>query len=133
MKKILFFLIAMNISLFAYTDIDKKEMINMVKSGMLLIDIRTEPEWIHTGIYPHSKTLTFFKQNGNIHIHSFISKLRAMMKSENDPFILICNSGNRSSVAAKILEEAGFKNVYNKIDGILDLQKELEPYSQVAF
>ncbi len=37
--------------------------------------------------------------------------------TKNDPIILMCRSGDRSSRAANLLQEAGFTKVYSVVDG----------------
>ena len=43
--------------------------------------------------------------------------LKAKGLTKDDKIILICRSGSRSAKAAKILNKAGYKNVYTVVDG----------------
>ena len=43
--------------------------------------------------------------------------LKAKGLTKDDKIILICRSGSRSAKAAKILDKAGYKNVYTVVDG----------------
>lgn len=38
-------------------------------------------------------------------------------KSKSDPVFLICRSGGRSAVGARMLIEAGYTNVWNLVEG----------------
>ena len=72
-----------------------------------MIDVREEDE-VATGIIPHA-------------IHIPLGLIESTMK-DLDPsqqYIMICRSGNRSSMAAKLLEEHGY-NVMNMTGGMLE-------------
>jgi rhodanese-related sulfurtransferase len=51
----------------------------------------------------------------------FVGAVSALMSRQNltktDPIILLCRSGDRSSRAANLLQEAGFTKVYSIVDG----------------
>jgi hydroxyacylglutathione hydrolase len=74
--------------------------------GMLL-DVREPMEWKEEGVVDGAE-LVFFgdlpSKTGNL--------------PRNKPIIVTCSVGNRSSVAASILERAGFKEVFNMLGGM---------------
>lgn len=43
---------------------------------------------------------------------------------KNEEVIIYCRSGNRSGIAANMLEHLGYKNVKNLVGGMLDWQKQ---------
>ena len=45
-------------------DIDNAELAQLMKSGVPVIDIRTQPEWEDTGVLAGSKLLTFYDERG---------------------------------------------------------------------
>lgn len=45
-------------------DIDSAELAKLAAAGVPVIDIRTSPEWVETGIVPGSHLLTFFDERG---------------------------------------------------------------------
>jgi rhodanese-related sulfurtransferase len=47
----------------------------------------------------------------------FVSRVQTMAKPD-DTLMVMCRSGGRSAIAANFLAKAGFKNVYNIIDGM---------------
>jgi rhodanese-related sulfurtransferase len=60
--------------------------------------------------------------------HVPIGKLQSMQLEDiedwkNDEIIIYCRSGNRSGIAANMLEMLGYKNVKNLVGGMLDWQK----------
>lgn len=79
-------------------------------SAVLLYDVRTAKEY-RMGNIENSVNVDFFDR-GN-----FIAHFKKLDKSH--PVFLYCRSGNRSHQAALILEELGFKNVYDLKGGYL--------------
>jgi rhodanese-related sulfurtransferase len=47
----------------------------------------------------------------------FVARVQTVAKPE-DTLIITCRSGGRSAIACNLLAQAGFKNVYNIIDGM---------------
>jgi rhodanese-related sulfurtransferase len=47
----------------------------------------------------------------------FVARVRTMAKPD-DTLMVMCRSGGRSAIAANFLAKAGFKNVYNIVDGM---------------
>ena len=73
---------------------------------MILVDVRTPTE---------------FKDNhikGAINIPAPDLRERHTELDPGKPVVLICSSGNRSSLAASILKRYGFKDIYNVAGGM---------------
>jgi rhodanese-related sulfurtransferase len=75
---------------------------NALENGAVVIDVRTANEFDRGRV------------QGSINIpvdriHLNIARIKGM----NVPVVLVCSSGHRSGNAAKILREAGLKEVYN--------------------
>jgi phage shock protein E len=81
-----------------------------IDAGATLIDVRS-PEEFRDGSYPGAL---------NIPVQSIATKLGSLSKEK--PVILFCASGARSSVAARVLKAAGFKEVLNA-GGLSDLPR----------
>ena len=82
-----------------------------------IIDIRRPDEWQETGVVPGSIMLTAFDGRGQF-VRSFPNELKKIIEN-NEPVILICRSGNRSSILANFLtEKAGYSEVSNVQKGI---------------
>ena len=98
-------------------DIDNAELAQLIKSGVTVIDIRTQPEWEETGIVPGSKLLTYFDERGRAD-PAWLEKLKPMARP-SDPIVVICRSGNRTRPVSQLLsQQAGYPTVYNVKKGI---------------
>jgi len=108
--------------------IEAYDMLNTVPDTYL-IDIRTRAEYQFVGhpisayLFPYMfMTKEFVKKDDtygfvfNIKNKSFIEEIGKVFK-KTDNLLIISRDGTRSGLAAKDLTGAGFKNVYNVIDG----------------
>ncbi len=99
-------------------DIDNAELAQLMKSGVVVIDIRTQPEWEETGVLAGSKLLTFFDERGRADPAAWLEKLKPMAKP-GDPVVVICRSGNRTKPVSQLLsQQAGYAKVYNVKNGM---------------
>ncbi|MBT3992249.1 MAG: peptidylprolyl isomerase [Rhodospirillaceae bacterium] len=100
-----------------YSNIDNASLQKLLATGTKIIDLRRQDEWDKTGVVAGSRKLTAFDSMGNF-IRSFPAEFQKIA-NKNEPVILICRTGNRSSVLANMLvEQAGYSKVYNVTDGI---------------
>lgn len=77
------------------------------------MDVRRSSEWGQTGVVPKSILLTFFDKDGNYNYDEWYKKLRLEI-DEDKPIILICRTGRRTKVIAKMMEIKNFDSViYN--------------------
>ena len=100
-----------------------------------LIDIRTKGEFEFVGTptltdqnIPYveiddpaswDKKNNRYAMSPNSDFVSAVTALAARMNlGKNDPIILICRSGDRSSRGANLLQEAGYTKVYSVVDGV---------------
>ena len=79
-----------------------------------MIDVR-EPFEYENGHIPGSKLIPLGELSSELH------KL-----NQDSSILLICRSGNRSSQAANLLVEKGFKQVYNLAGGIINWPYDIE-------
>ncbi len=108
-------------------NIDNAELARLSASGAAVIDIRTAPEWKETGVVSGSKLLTFFDEKGQSDPAQWLLQLKSLTKP-GQSVILICRSGNRSrTVAQFMLQQAGYKTVYNVTSGINVWSREGRP------
>lgn len=84
----------------------------LLDSKIKIIDIRTPSEWKTTGLVKGSIPIMFFDEQGNHNMNTFLDELNQKIKKE-EPFALICNSGNRSKTLGTYL---GQKMGYTVID-----------------
>ena len=91
-----------------------------------IVDVRTPGEYIFVGHPPMAVNipLKFFDKTVNPLTmkpvrplnESFVAQVKSKFK-ETDTLFIICRSGRRSATSVNLLAKAGFKNVYNIIDG----------------
>ena len=106
---------------FAYADIvhiNNEQIKELLKNNIPIVDIRRSSEWDQTGIVPTSILLTLFDKEGNYNYDEWYEKLRLEI-DEGKPIILICRTGRRTAIIAKMMEIKKFDNViYNAKSGI---------------
>jgi len=108
--------------------IEAYDMLNTVPDTFL-IDVRTRAEYQFVGhpigayLFPYMfMTKNFEKtdeQHGyrfNVKNNEFIQEISKVFQKENN-LLIICSDGTRSALAAKELVNAGFKNIYDVVDG----------------
>ncbi|MGK0269656.1 MAG: rhodanese-related sulfurtransferase [Cocleimonas sp.] len=109
-----------------YSNISNEKMQELLDQGILLIDIRREEEWKHTGIVKGSKTITFFDKTGRVN-QDFVPQFTAIAKKDQ-PIMLICRTGARTQAAsAAIAQQLGYKKVMNVTTGIMGWIGEKRP------
>ena len=100
-----------------YNNIDSVALKNLLAIRARIIDIRRQDEWNKTGVIEGSQKLTAFDSLGKF-VRTFPDDLGKIV-GKNEAVILICRTGNRSSVIANMLvEQAGYSKVYNLTGGI---------------
>lgn len=101
-----------------YSNVDSITVKKLLAKGTKIIDLRRKEEWEQTGVLEGSHKLTAFDNRGRF-MRTFPSELRKVA-NRDDAVLLICRSGNRSSVIANMLvEQAGYSKVYNVAGGIV--------------
>lgn len=89
-------------------DIEQSELQSTLEStGATLVDIRT-PEEVAEGIIEGAKIVDF-------HDDDFMAQMEQFPKDQ--PLVVYCAAGGRSSKAMKMLNKAGWKEVYNLLGG----------------
>ena len=100
-----------------YSNLDNEQLETMLGRGVPIYDIRRAEEWHQTGVIEGSRLQTFVDGSGRV-LPDFLAHLsRAVDK--DDPVILICRTGNRTSTLARhLIEQMGYTQVYNVRNGI---------------
>lgn len=101
---------------------DKMATPELVRQPMTIIDIRTESEWLDTGIVQGAITLTFFDNKGRYDAQAFLRELDKHVDKKT-PFAIICRTGNRTTAVAEFLGELGYA-VINLQGGIVELVRQ---------
>ncbi|CZE45964.1 rhodanese-like domain-containing protein [Campylobacter geochelonis] len=93
---------------------------NKKKENYLVIDVRSKKEY-DAGHLKHAINIPLEELNG---------ELLALQNFKDKNVVLYCNTGNKSGKALKILQENGFKKVYNG-DGVKQFEYNLTSYKNV--
>jgi len=80
------------------------------EAAVITVDVRTPGEFM-TGHIQGAQNIDF--EGG-----SFESQIESLDK--NGTYAVYCRSGNRSGQAVKVMQDAGFKNIYNLDGGVID-------------
>lgn len=91
----------------------------------VLIDVRTAAEHIFVG-HPVGAILVEYQQLPKMQLNPNFAKQVADIAAKDTPVLLLCRSGGRSLVAAKLLEGEGWQHLINILGGFegdLDPQK----------
>ena len=99
-------------------DVNNEQIKELLKNNIPIVDIRRSSEWDQTGVVPQSILLTFFNKEGNYNYDEWYEKLLLEI-DEDKPIILICRTGRRTNIIAKMMEIKKFDNIiYNAKNGI---------------
>ena len=121
MKKLLFVLLLLINYLFAEV-IHQHPSQELIDSGIIIIDIRTEEEWKETGLIQGAVPITFWYSDGSYNLSLFMKNLLAHVK-EGEKFALICHVGSRTAEVSNFLSQEYNMNVVNLLGGMEHLKK----------
>ncbi len=103
-----------------FKSLTTKEVVEAMKKGIEIIDVRRQEEWEHYGIIKGSHKLTFFDNAGRYNLNNWLQEFNKIVKNKNQAFILVCAHANRTKVIGQILnKELYYKNVYELDGGIV--------------
>jgi len=95
-------------------------------ANAVLIDVRTAIEHSFVGHPPKAIHIPW-KEFPSMQVNDqFVAQVEAIVKEKNTPILLLCRSGQRSSAAAKKLEDYGYQfliNITEGFEGALDDEK----------
>ena len=103
-----------------YNLITSDELKNLLKNNAVVLDIRTEDQWIKTGVIKESFQETAFDKNGKFNVY-LMDRVRALAgaESQNIEIIFVSHDGETASILGNAFaEDLGFKNVYVLDGGI---------------
>ena len=88
-----------------------------VRAGkLILIDIRTPPEWKQTGVAQDAKLINMIQPQGAT---GFLNEVLGKVGGDRTaPIALICRTGNRTTQVHQFLKAQGFTQVYNIREGM---------------
>lgn len=109
------------------TELDNPSLQELQEQGVAIIDVRRADEWLQTGIVEGSHGITFFDEKGRYDVNAWLDELSKHV-SKDDPFVLICARGVRSSKIAELLDKRlGYAGVHNVTKGIYEWIKKEKP------
>jgi rhodanese-related sulfurtransferase len=86
-----------------FKELSPAELNSLHTPQTLVVDIRRPEEWSKEGIIANSKLLTFFNRQGHFDLPDWLSKFAQLKKTKETAIVLVCASGNRSKIVAKLL------------------------------
>lgn len=117
----LFFILVFT-AIFSFADfigITPQMLQKKIDENVVVIDIRTPPEWKELGVVPTSKKMMFFDERGNYNVESWLAEFTKHVKDKNQAFVLVCRSGNRTGMLGNFLsQKLGYKNAFHLERGI---------------
>lgn len=109
-----------------YNSLNNDQLQVMLKNNVPIYDIRRPEEWRETGVIEGSQLLTFVDAGGRLQ-PEFLEKFTNSI-GKDDPVILICHTGSRTSnLARHLVKQLGYTNVFNVSDGINRWIRESRP------
>ena len=103
------------------------EMWQAVPDKVIILDVRTPEEYLFVGhpamawkIPVIAQSYVWDAEKGKFPmmlLPDFVSRVSQVAKPD-DTILVTCRSGGRSAIACNLLSQAGFKKVYNIIDGM---------------
>ena len=135
--RLLIFAVLLSLALFfsfnepPYSNIENDQLQTMLEGNIPIYDIRRPEEWYQTGIIEGSQLLTYVDADGRVQAN-FLNRFTTDI-GKNDPVILICRTGSRTSNLARYLvEELGYTNVFNVDSGITRWIRENRPIQNIT-
>ncbi len=113
-----------------YNNLDNKQLKTKLEQNIPIYDIRRLDEWQQTGVVENSQLLTYVDNNGQIN-PDFLTRFTSTI-DKDEPVILICRTGSRtSSLARYLVKQLGYTQVYNVRNGITSWIRENQPVTHL--
>lgn len=101
-------------------NLSAKQLIALQHNNALVVDIRTESEWLATGTIPNSHKLQFFSPQGKYDTEKWLADLNKLKTSPDQAIILVCRSGGRSGKVGNMLtKQLGMANIHHLSSGMM--------------
>lgn len=102
-----------------FKSLSTKEFQQKKEEGFAVIDVRRADEWEHYGIIEGSHKITFFDETGQFDLDTFLKSFTQVVKTKEQPFILVCAHANRTKTIGEIMGlSLKYKNIYELDGGI---------------
>ncbi len=126
MKKILLITILMCTALFAEILKNEYPTQKLLNDKVPIVDIRTLPEWVETGLIQGAIPIMFFNQQGGYNVDAFLKELNKKVDTTK-PFAIICRTGNRTKILGTFLAQELNYKVTNLLGGMVYVKKNKLP------
>ncbi|MFC3626826.1 rhodanese-like domain-containing protein [Vogesella amnigena] len=84
--------------------------------GSVIVDVRSAAEWQFVGVVPEAVRVELRTFPGMVPNAQFVPQLEAQV-SKDATVLFLCRSGARSDEAARLAAAAGYREVYNVLEG----------------
>ncbi len=98
----------------------------LLQSHIPIVDIRTPPEWRHSGIIKGAIPITFFDSKGRYNLKKFLHELNSNVDTTK-PFAIICHTGRRTAAVADFLAKQFNYTVIDLVGGMEEAAKRKMP------
>ena len=86
-------------------------------SAAVMVDVRTAIEHSFVG-HPSGAIHIAWKEFPGMSVNEqFVAQVEEKVTDKNSPLLLLCRSGVRSVAAAKVLEQRGYQQLINIVEG----------------
>jgi len=85
-------------------------------AGTVIVDVRSAAEWQFVGVVPEAIRIELRTYPGMVPNPGFVTQLQQQVE-KSATVLFICRSGARSDEAARLAAEAGYRQVYNVLEG----------------
>lgn len=111
--------------------IGNAELKALIADGLPVVDVRTPGEWQQTGVVAGSQLVMLVDEAGRSDPELWKRQMSKVV-DPTKPVVLICRSGNRSNVGARILQEQNpHRKIYNVREGINGWLRSAQPVVSV--
>ena len=105
-----------------------QEAWQLVSQGQaILVDVRTAEERKFVGYVPDSLHVAWMTGTALNRNPRFVGEFSTKVRDKHAVVLLLCRSGKRSAAAAEALTKAGYRNVFNVLEGF---EGEIDPKQQ---
>ncbi len=94
----------------------------LVDSNLPIVDIRTPPEWLETGILKGAIPIMFFNERGEYNIQKFLTELNSKVDTTKQ-FAVICRTASRTKIVSDFLSKQMKYNVIDLEGGMVYAKK----------
>ena len=94
----------------------------LVDSNLPIVDIRTQPEWLETGILKDAIPIMFFNERGEYNIQKFLTELNSKVDTTKQ-FAVICRTASRTKIVSDFLSKQMKYNVIDLEGGMVYAKK----------